>query len=323
MSRPAPGPWLGAAGAAVVLSLLGCSLNPALRLDAVVDSPERVELTRVPFHPQEAHQCGPASLLTVLEASGVEAGYDEVVDRVYVPGLEGSLQAELLAAARGYGRVAYPLPPRPEAVLAELSAGRPVLVLLNLGVPSAPVWHYAVVVGFDPGSNRMILRSGRTARSAQKAPAWLRRWDWAGRWAMVLLRPGAWPSAPDRRRLLQALAAFEDAADPAPAKRAWRAATENWPEEPMAWLGLGNAAHRLREWELARQAYRRALSLEPELLAARLNLATTFAEEGRPCEGLEALGARPTESSALWPAFVELSGRLDSACKAESGGSPP
>lgn len=300
---------------ALLLATAGCSLNPSLRLAETSAAAGPVELTGVPFHPQEAHHCGPASLLTVLEASGVETEYDAVVDRVYVPGLEGSLQVEMQAAARAFGRIAYPLPPEPEAVLAEVVAGRPVLVLLNLGLPSRPLWHYAVVVGFDPPRNRLLLRSGRTARSVQRAPAWLRRWDWAGRWALVLLRPGQWPASPDRERLLAALAAFEDAADPAAAARAWARAVERWPDEPIAWLGLGNARYAAGQPEPARNAWRRALALAPDRLPARLNLARSLADEEHPCEGLDALGSEPEAEHPLHAAFVELESRLRDRCR--------
>lgn len=299
---------------ALLLASSGCSLNPPLRLAEGTGAVAPVELAGVPFHPQEAHHCGPASLLTLLEASGVATGYDAVVDRVYVPGLEGSLQVEMLAAARGFGRIAYPLPPRPEAVLAEVTAGRPVLLLLNLGLPSRPVWHYAVVVGFDPGRNRVVLRSGRTARSVQRAPSWLRRWDWAGRWGMVLLRPGDWPARPDRERLLDALAAFEDGAEPADATRAWRAAVERWPDAPIAWLGVGNAAFHAGDHAAAAVAYRRVLALEPKHLPARLNLALSLGEEGHPCAGLEALGASPEPEHPLHATFRELETRLAEDC---------
>ena len=277
-------------------------------------SVEAVHLLDVPFHPQQAHHCGPASLLTLLEASGAVTDYDSVVERVYVPGLEGSLQVELLAAARGFGRIAYALTPEPEAVLTEVAAGRPVLVLLNMGLPKAPVWHYAVVVGFDPVRNRLLLQSGRETLSRQRAPSWLRRWNWAGRWAMVLLRPGEWPVSPERERLLGALAAFEDAGEVEAVARAWRTAAEQWPQEPLAWLGLGNAAYRGGDWQEARHNYRQALALAPELLPARINLALTFEEEERPCEGLRSLGRLLSAEHPLGGTFADLEERLRAAC---------
>jgi tetratricopeptide (TPR) repeat protein len=292
----------------------GCSLGPPLNLAEVVRSVESVELVEVPFHPQEAHHCGPASLLTVLEASGVAIDYESVVERVYVPGIEGSLQVEMLAAARAFGRVAYTLPPEPAAVLREVAAGRPVLVLLNLGLPRAPVWHYAVVVGFDPARNRIHLRSGRQPRSRQRARSWMRRWEWAGRWSMVLLRPGEWPASPTPERLLDALAAFEDTGDPAAAERAWQGAAERWPEKVLVWLGVGNMAYRRGDRQAATRAFRRALEIDPEHLPARLNLALTLAEDGHPCAGLEALGPAPKADHPLWSAFGGLEKRLRGEC---------
>jgi len=305
-----------AAGLALSLLGSGCTINPPLNLAEVAAGVEPVELVDVSFHPQEAHHCGPASLLTVLEASGVTTDYETVVERVYVPGLEGSLQVEMLAAARAFGRVAYTLPPEPAALLAEVEAGRPVLVLLNLGLPKAPVWHYAVVVGFDPKRNRIHLHSGREPRSQQRARSWLRRWEWAGRWSMLLLRPGEWPASPERERLLGALAAFEDTGDPAAAERAWRNAADRWPEEVLVWLGVGNTAHLRGDQQAAVQAFRRALVIDPEHLPARLNLALTLAEDGRPCEGLEILGLAPPADHPLWSAFAENEARLRGECAA-------
>ena len=296
------------------VSLVGCSLNPELRLAEVAPSTGVTQLEDIPFHPQEEHHCGPASLLSLLESAGAEPGYRELVDRVYIPGLEGSLQVEMQAAARSFGYVTYLLPPEPAAVLAEVEAGRPVLVLLNLGVPSKPTWHYALVIGFDPQRNELILHSGRQAASRQRAPSWLRRWDWAGRWAMVLLEPGEWPAVADRDRLLRALAAFEEGAPPTAAADAWRTASKHWPDEPIVWLGIGNAMYRLEDTVGAREAFQRALELNPQHLPARMNLATLLADSGRACAGLDALGEPPSEGSSIGTAFRRLHARLTSEC---------
>jgi tetratricopeptide (TPR) repeat protein len=275
-----------------------------------------VVLADVPFHPQEAHHCGPASLLSQLEAAGVSTDYNEIVERVYIPGLEGSLQVEMLAAARSYGQITYVLPPAPQAILAEVAFGRPVLVLLNLGLPQRPVWHYALVVGFDPARNEIVLHSGDTARSRQKGRAWLRRWDWAGRWAAVLLAPGDWPAEVERDRLLSALAAFDEAASPEAAESAWRSAAERWAEEPVVWIGIGNAAYRQGELPRAAEAFRTALAIDPDHLPARLNLAEVLAEGGASCEALRALGVAPAEEHPLRPAWVGLEARVRTLCDA-------
>jgi PBP1b-binding outer membrane lipoprotein LpoB len=50
--------------AALVLLLAGCASTPqthSLTANRPGDLPERVELTQVPFFPQDAYQCGPAA----------------------------------------------------------------------------------------------------------------------------------------------------------------------------------------------------------------------------------------------------------------------
>jgi tetratricopeptide (TPR) repeat protein len=218
------------------------------------------------------------------------------------------------AAVRHFGRLAYPVAPEPDAVLAEVAAGRPVLVLLNLGLPSRPHWHYAVVIGWDAAANRILMRSGTDSRLARKAPGWLRQWDWAGRWALVLLRPEEWPAMPDRERMLRALADFEDAAAPAAAQRAWVNAADHWPREPAVWLGSGNSAYAQGDFTAAESAYRQALTLDATYLPARINLASTLDDSGQPCAGLAELALGAPEDHPLAAAFSALRQRLRREC---------
>ena len=132
---------------------------------------------------------------------------------------------------------------------------------------------------------------------------------------MVLLRPGEWPSSTVRERMLEALASFEDVADPIAAGQAWRTAAENWPDETIAWLGVGNAAHRRRDWNAAREAYERVLALDSEHLPARLNLALSLIEMGLPCDALRRLGSAPPQDHPLAATFAELESRLRRECR--------
>src|SRR5690606_35711526 len=172
----------------------------------------------------------------------------------------GSLQPELLAASREHGRLPYVLAPELPALLAEVAAGRPVLVLQNLGVRFAPAWHYAVVVGFAPVEGEIVLRSGSERRRVTDAGVFLRTWQRSGRWGVVLLRPGELPAAPDPQRFLAAAAAAESAGQLPLAEAAYRAAVERWPGEALAPLGLGNVAYARGEARAAEQWYRRAVA---------------------------------------------------------------
>ncbi|MCW3478572.1 hypothetical protein OL229_03185 [Neisseriaceae bacterium JH1-16] len=87
----------------LLLLLVGCASTPqtaALLTRRPSDLPARVELTEVPFFPQDAYQCGPAALATVLVHAGVVTTPTELTPQLYLPERQGTLQAELLGATR-------------------------------------------------------------------------------------------------------------------------------------------------------------------------------------------------------------------------------
>jgi tetratricopeptide (TPR) repeat protein len=275
------------------LAATGCAAIPD-DVARVGEASVPAELRETPFYPQERYQCGPAALATVLDAGGVTVDLGELVDRVYLPGREGSLQVELLAATRRAGRIPYRIDGRLAAVAAELSAGRPVLVLQNLGVSWYPRWHYAVVVGLDTADDLVVLRSGTDRRRETRRMTFLRTWRRGEYWAVVALEPGTLPAGADSARYLRAVADFENAGQAHAALPAWQAATRAWPESGTAWFGLGNVQLGRDEFGAAEAAYRRALAVDPALWAAANNLAFAVAGQGRTGEAIAVLEAALT-----------------------------
>jgi hypothetical protein len=262
--------------AACVLLLGGCATRGPL----LESSSRAVELDATPFFPQARYECGPAALATMLGASRVAVTPEELEKRVYLPGRRGSLQIEMQAAPRAYARLSYRIAPELAAIVAELDAGRPVLVLHNYGLSFWPRWHYAVVVGHDGNKDRLILRSGKTRRQELSSRNFMRAWDNGGRWALVVLQPGELPTAPDKRRYLESAAAFEGVASAQDAWRSFDAAARQWPEDPVAWIGRGTASYRSGALPRAIEDYRAALRLDATQVAARNNLAVALLEAG-------------------------------------------
>ncbi len=110
---------------------------------------EAIEISNVPFIEQSEGHCGPASLAMALQWSGLDVSAQEIASQVYTPGMKGSLQNDLIGAARRHGRLAIPIQGLPD-LLKELRAGHPVIVFENLALSWLPQWHYAVVFGYDP-----------------------------------------------------------------------------------------------------------------------------------------------------------------------------
>jgi hypothetical protein len=270
--------------AVAALGLLsGCAGNVGSMVAGLDERREPVELQDVPFHSQVTDQCGPAALATVLNDAGIAVTPEELRSRVYIPGRQGSLQVEILATARYFGRITYEIDPTLTALVAELDAGRPVLVLQNLGASIAPLWHYAVVVGFLPDEDKIVLRSGDRQRLLTSPKKFARSWLRGDYWGFVTLEPGELPALPDADRYLRAVAAAEATLPAAGVSASYRAATQRWPQNSLAWLGLGNAAYVQGELQVAEQAYLEALSIDVDDAVAMNNLAQVYVDKG--CHG--------------------------------------
>ena len=242
------------------------------------------ELTEVPFFAQNDYQCGPASLAMAMVAAGVKVTPDELVPEVYLPERKGSLQVEMLAAARRHGLVSYQLAPSYADVIREIAAGTPVIVLQNLGIKEG--WHYAVAIGYDWDNGMLQLRSGLNER--QELPFAMNEMVWrrSGYWAMVVVPPERIPASADEQRWLAAVAALERTGQSAAARSAYRTFLERWPANVNAAIGLANAHHALGELREAEAVLREAALRAPDSVVVLNNLAQTLADQGRYGEAL-------------------------------------
>ncbi|MGE0081134.1 MAG: PA2778 family cysteine peptidase [Thiohalomonadaceae bacterium] len=307
----------GAGGCWLVLALLaGCAGAPQtarLVAEPPAHLPVRAELEHTPFFPQEAYQCGPAALATVLVHAGVDTEPAALAPQVFIPAREGSLQLELIAAARRHRQVPYVLAPRLEDVLAEVNAGHPVVVLQNLALAWYPRWHYAVVVGFDLEAGELVLRSGARRRHVVPLALFERTWARGGRWAMVALPPEKLPRTAEELPFLRSVAAFEELGDAATARRGYEAAVQRWPASVAGWMAVGNAAYAQGEPGQAERAWRRALAISADYAPALNNLAQLLAETGRQDEALS-LARRAVAADGENPVYRETLQAIEDLC---------
>lgn len=315
--------------ALAAFALAGCAGAP--RFDAA--APSSIELDDVPFYPQTAFQCGPASLATVLAYEGLAVTPDELAPSVYVEGLRGSLQAELLAATRRRGLVPYRLEPDAEALFAEVESGKPVLVLQNLGIDRVPLWHYAVVVGFDAEADRVVLRSGKQRRRQERLGRFLKTWDRGDNWAFVASRPDEPPATATAGGWIRAITDAVHVLPPDALDAAFAAAKARWPKDALVLFAA--AAHEASAGRphAAARDYRRLLGIDPGHAAARNNLAHLLAADGCVAGALRearlalaALGSDSPLRPAIEDTVVTLVERAQTAgqepahCAAAAGG---
>ena len=256
--------------------LTACAANGVRETTQNTQLPRHAELTETPFFPQEQYQCGPAALATALTAVNIPVSPDQLTPEVYVPSRQGSLQIEMLAAARRHGAVAVQIPPRLDAVMQEVAAGHVVVVMQNLGFSWVPAWHYAVVVGYDLDKELLWLRSGTYERLEMSLSAFQRTWARSEHWAFVALPAGQLPASASVEQVTAALVAYEKNAPAAARKSAYQAALKQWPDQPVLLMGLGNAAYAMQDFPLAADTFRRMIEVSPDSAPAYNNLANVL-----------------------------------------------
>ncbi|MDX1588371.1 MAG: PA2778 family cysteine peptidase [Oleiphilaceae bacterium] len=256
-----------------LLLLAGCATQSQWPTPgAGPDLPESRLLAQVPFHAQARYQCGPAALAMMLNSQSLPHRPEELVDRVYLPKRGGTLQVEMVAAAREQGLIVYPLRQQTGAIIAEVAAGNPVLVMQNLRFSWWPQWHYAVVVGYDRPRRELILHTGTRRAHPQPLKVFRATWDRAERWAMVMLDPRQMPATVEPMPWLRAASDLEQSGQPRAAYQAYHSALQRWPDQPAALFGMGNSAAALGQYSLAVEHLLSFTRQNPQLAAGWNNL---------------------------------------------------
>ena len=276
----------------LVISLLallfGCAAfqrAPMPQLPANV--PASFELDAVPFYPQEKYQCGPATLAMALTWSGLPITPDELKDQVYTPSRKGSLQLAMVGATRRHGKIAYEIND-PDALFPEIAAGHPAVILQNLGLSWIPVWHYAVVIGYDVDAEDVILRSGTTKRKVMSYFLFDKTWARSKYWGLIVLAPDQLPKQANEMKYLTAVLGLEKAHQFKAAVTGYQTALTRWPQNLTALMGLGYSYYSLGDLKEAESAFRKATELHPQSAPAYNNLADVLLKQGRISEALVA-----------------------------------
>ncbi len=275
----------------LLLLLQACATPPqSLQLlKSPPDIPSRVELESVPFYAQRDYQCGPAALATIINHYHKETTPEELLPLVYIPELKGTLQIELKAAAKRFDRLAVELDGKLISILREVANGNPVLVMQNLGLGTLPFWHYAVIIGYDLQNQQIILRSGEIKRLVRPFAVFERTWQRAANWSLVMVPPDVIPETVSEKQYINAAVELEAGPNPQAGQLAYKTAIKHWPNNYVLQMGLGNSSYRVKDFHLAKQAFRAATEIQPDRPEAWNNLAYALLNSGDGQQALKAI----------------------------------
>jgi tetratricopeptide (TPR) repeat protein len=212
----------------------------------------------------------------ILNHRGLPDTPEQLVDRVYIPERKGTLQVEMVSASRERDLLVYPVARDLKAVMTELDAGNPVLVMQNLAFNWYPQWHYAVVVGYDLDKREMIVHSGLNKAQREPFKVFMKTWDRADRWARVMLPPHQLPATAEPLVYLRAASDLEQTGRLDSARQAYAAALSAWPEQPTARFGLGNVAWAQQQPEVSVEHFRTLVADFPDFKPGWNNLSVAL-----------------------------------------------
>lgn len=260
-----------------VLMLGGCALFESLQQPAPGIAGE---LTGVPHYSYGELWGGPTAVAMALNYNGAEARPEAIAEQAFTAADGDSLNAEMLAAPVYYGQLGILTPPTAEALKQELEAGLPVIVLLDVGWLGFTDWQYAVVIGYDAGSDEVVIRRADKQREVSSWTWFERQWSHSNYWAMVAVAPGTLPASVGAQPVIAATAALEQSGQHPAAAFSYVGILQRWPDNTAAQIGLANAWSAMGDLAGAEFALRSALEAQPENPALLNNLALVLLERG-------------------------------------------
>jgi len=243
--------------------------------------------------------CGSGALATVLNLHGDPGTEAELDSRLPKGAHGGVVSIDLLLETRRRGFEAALIRGDSKKIRFELSAGRPVILMLKiLDAPGKrqDLFHYIIVDGYDPG--RELFRT----QFGDGGVRWtsLDRIDqaWAGGGNAVL---AITPRNSDARlsdRIAEAVA-LEERGQTAQAIGEYKRILEQDPSSVRVWTNLGNALRDSSQPKEAEDAYRRAVAIDPDAVDALNNLAWQLLVEERELEEAENFARKALRNSLM------------------------
>jgi len=139
-------------------------------------------IENVSFHPQEAYQCGPASLAGVLNYWGLEASPEEIAAEIYSKSAKGTLNIDMALYAEKRGLKARQYGGSFEDIKSKIDSGYPLIVMVDEGFLVYQKNHFMVVIGY--GGEGILANSGAEQRKFIPVKNFSRSWKRTKFWTL-------------------------------------------------------------------------------------------------------------------------------------------
>ncbi len=221
------------------------------------------QINDIPFIAQSIGDCGPTALSMALNGAGKPVTVKKVSPLVFTPDKSGSLPTNMIGAVRSFGMLGLNID-NLQALVAEVQAGHPVVILQNLGFSWYPNWHYAVVVGYDLEAQVFYLHSGTQKNSSIPMTYFERHWQLADHWALVVIKPGQLTATGDELAHMKAASGLEIIGLFNEAELSYQTILKKWPQSLGAYVGLANVEFHKKNYKKSESFIKKALTFDPD-----------------------------------------------------------
>ncbi|MGY0649377.1 MAG: PA2778 family cysteine peptidase [Paraglaciecola chathamensis] len=232
------------AGVLVSLLFLLCACQSAPQTEQLFaqqnDFTTKHLIKDVPFYPQQAFYCGPTTLAEVFNYYGANTTPEQIAPSLFVPELEGSLQLEMVSASRQQGMLAYAQKGDLQQLLGLIRDDVPVVVLQNVSVALIPMWHYALVIGYDLDTREMILHTGETQNHRLNFTTFERTWARGEYWLLAAVPPDKMSDEFTPLNYTQAAQDLLSTGQKKAGREALKSAITEWPDKWLNYFLLAN-----------------------------------------------------------------------------------
>ncbi|MEO0248459.1 MAG: C39 family peptidase [candidate division WOR-3 bacterium] len=147
-------------------------------------------LSGVPFYRQEAYECGPAALATVITYWHTKTGVgsvvtpEEIVAEIFSPSARGVLGLDLQLFAKKRGFQTQTSNGSLDEIRKQIDRGIPPIILVDYGFSFYQRNHFIVVTGY--AANGVLANTGSAENEFIGEEELLRIWKKTGYWMLVV-----------------------------------------------------------------------------------------------------------------------------------------
>jgi hypothetical protein len=141
-------------------------------------------IDQVPFCPQEAFQCGPASIAGVLSYWNIDISPEEIAAEIYSKSAKGTLDVDMVMYAERKGLKVRQYRGSIEDIRLNIDSGNPIIVLVDYGFWIYQRNHFMVIAGyFEDG---IVANTGRDHLKFIFYKDFLSSWKRTNYWILLI-----------------------------------------------------------------------------------------------------------------------------------------